>query len=276
MSEAELSSHTSLSHCTKNPNESRKHQKLHLPATQERRNNEKALNILLSAIHDRHLLSFHDATYAKTLWSAIKARFGGNEASKKMQKNLLNKQFGRLLSDLGRARFKHMNGFRKILLLQVGLGQPGLDELEFDDLYNNLKVYEHELKGVSNSKLHQNHCFSVRLKSKAYFVKTNEIICSCSLPSTEHAMPTTHDDGPEDPLISSQRMGLPLISQRLNALIVKSWVILLGSADLAKVSGRTVLNGGNERRFVMDLVFLNGATKLMIHPRVFSLDGLRS
>ncbi|GJT99855.1 ribonuclease H-like domain-containing protein [Tanacetum coccineum] len=30
-------------------------------------------------------------------------------------------------------------------------GQPGLDELEFDDLYNNLKVYEHELKGVSNS-----------------------------------------------------------------------------------------------------------------------------
>ncbi|GJZ14503.1 hypothetical protein Tco_0550180, partial [Tanacetum coccineum] len=30
-------------------------------------------------------------------------------------------------------------------------GQPGLDSLDFDDLYNNLKVYEHELKGVSNS-----------------------------------------------------------------------------------------------------------------------------
>ncbi|GKC88624.1 hypothetical protein Tco_1149273 [Tanacetum coccineum] len=30
-------------------------------------------------------------------------------------------------------------------------GQPGLDKLDFDDLYNNLKVYEHELKGVSNS-----------------------------------------------------------------------------------------------------------------------------
>ncbi|GJW55262.1 ribonuclease H-like domain-containing protein [Tanacetum coccineum] len=30
-------------------------------------------------------------------------------------------------------------------------GQPGLDELEFDDLYNKLKVYEHELKGVSTS-----------------------------------------------------------------------------------------------------------------------------
>ncbi|GKB08264.1 hypothetical protein Tco_0836548, partial [Tanacetum coccineum] len=61
--------------------------------TNARRNNEKALNILLSAIPDRHLLSFHDAEDAKTLWSAIKARFGGNEASKKMQKNLLKQQF---------------------------------------------------------------------------------------------------------------------------------------------------------------------------------------
>ncbi|GJW84120.1 hypothetical protein Tco_0157265 [Tanacetum coccineum] len=45
-------------------------------AANARRNNEKALNILLSAIPDRHLLSFHDAEDAKTLWSAIKARFG--------------------------------------------------------------------------------------------------------------------------------------------------------------------------------------------------------
>ncbi|GJS07703.1 putative reverse transcriptase domain-containing protein [Tanacetum coccineum] len=57
-------------------------------AANARRNNEKALNILLSAIPDRHLLSFHDAVDARSLWKAIKARFGGNEASKKMQKNL--------------------------------------------------------------------------------------------------------------------------------------------------------------------------------------------
>ncbi|GKB41951.1 hypothetical protein Tco_0886893 [Tanacetum coccineum] len=49
-----------------------------------RRNNEKALNILLSAIPDRHLLSFHDAQDAKSLWVAIKARFRGNKESKKM------------------------------------------------------------------------------------------------------------------------------------------------------------------------------------------------
>ncbi|GJX48690.1 retrovirus-related pol polyprotein from transposon TNT 1-94 [Tanacetum coccineum] len=60
-------------------------------AANARRNNEKALNILLSAIPDRHLLSFHDAVDARSLWKAIKARFGGNEASKKMQKNLYSR-----------------------------------------------------------------------------------------------------------------------------------------------------------------------------------------
>ncbi|GJU57374.1 hypothetical protein Tco_1235140 [Tanacetum coccineum] len=42
------------------------HQKLRLAAN-ARRNNEKALNILLSAIPDRHLLSFHDAVYEHEL-----------------------------------------------------------------------------------------------------------------------------------------------------------------------------------------------------------------
>ncbi|WP_254554280.1 retrotransposon gag domain-containing protein, partial [Salmonella enterica] len=53
-----------------------------LPAT-TLRNQEKALNILLSAIPDGHLLKFHDAKDAKQLWDALKTRFGGNDASKK-------------------------------------------------------------------------------------------------------------------------------------------------------------------------------------------------
>ncbi|GJV40852.1 ribonuclease H-like domain-containing protein [Tanacetum coccineum] len=145
-----------------------------------RRNNEKALNILLSAIPDRHLLSFHDAVDARSLWKAIKARFGGNEASKKMQKNLLKQQFetftigSREELDSAYERFQHILSMLELHDATVSIedanlkflrslpsvwhvvatmirGQPGLDELEFDDLYNNLKVYELELKGVSNS-----------------------------------------------------------------------------------------------------------------------------
>ncbi|GJU41497.1 putative ribonuclease H-like domain-containing protein [Tanacetum coccineum] len=149
-------------------------------AANARRNNEKALNILLSAIPDRHLLSFHDAVDARSLWKAIKARFGGNEASKKMQKNLLKQQFetftigSREELDSAYERFQHILSMLELHDATVSIedanlkflrslpsvwhvvatmirGQPGLDELDFDDLYNNLKVYEHELKGVSNS-----------------------------------------------------------------------------------------------------------------------------
>ncbi|GJS35144.1 hypothetical protein Tco_0533526 [Tanacetum coccineum] len=119
------------------------------------------------------------ATHARTLWSAIKARFGGNEASKKMQKNLLKQQFetftigSREELDSAYERFQHILSMLELYDAKVSQedanlkfqslpsvwhvvatmirGQPGLDELEFDDLYNNLKVYEHELKGVSIS-----------------------------------------------------------------------------------------------------------------------------
>ncbi|GJR08504.1 hypothetical protein Tco_0791156 [Tanacetum coccineum] len=50
-----------------------------------RRNNEKALNILLSAIPDRHLLSFHDAQDARSLWAAIKARLELDSAYDRFQ-----------------------------------------------------------------------------------------------------------------------------------------------------------------------------------------------
>ncbi|GJV09128.1 hypothetical protein Tco_1346784 [Tanacetum coccineum] len=58
-----------------------------------RRNQERVKSILLLAIPDEHLLKFHDVPDAKSLWAAIQSRFGGNEESKKMQKNILKHQF---------------------------------------------------------------------------------------------------------------------------------------------------------------------------------------
>ncbi|GKD66129.1 hypothetical protein Tco_1308237, partial [Tanacetum coccineum] len=48
---------------------------------------------MLSAIPDEHLLKFHRIKDAKTLWEAIKARFGGNKESKKMQKTIPKQQY---------------------------------------------------------------------------------------------------------------------------------------------------------------------------------------
>ncbi|GJY35577.1 ribonuclease H-like domain-containing protein [Tanacetum coccineum] len=218
-------------------------------AANARRNNEKALNILLSAIPDRHLLSFHDAVDARSLWKAIKARFGGNEASKKMQKNLLKQQFetftigSREELDSAYERFQHILSMLELHDATVSIedanlkflrslpsvwhvvatmirGQPGLDELDFDDLYNNLKVYEHELKGVSNSNSQNIAFLSTEVKGSTlkqstaeptnipkgytqaasskvptapnYASHSDEIICSFF--SQQASMPTTHDD----------------------------------------------------------------------------------
>nr|GEW50589.1 hypothetical protein [Tanacetum cinerariifolium] len=48
---------------------------------------KKAKSTLLMAIPDEHLARFHRIKDAKTLWAAIKIKFGGNAESKKMQKN---------------------------------------------------------------------------------------------------------------------------------------------------------------------------------------------
>nr|GEU66679.1 ribonuclease H-like domain-containing protein [Tanacetum cinerariifolium] len=56
-----------------------------LARTRER----KAKSTLLMAIPDEHLARFHRIKDAKTLWAAIKTRFGGNVESKKMQKNVV-------------------------------------------------------------------------------------------------------------------------------------------------------------------------------------------
>nr|GEW38223.1 xylulose kinase-1 [Tanacetum cinerariifolium] len=54
---------------------------------------EKARIILLTALIDEHMGDFYHMIDARDIWNAIKARFGGNAESKKMQKSLLKQKF---------------------------------------------------------------------------------------------------------------------------------------------------------------------------------------
>nr|GEZ22426.1 chromatin remodeling protein EBS-like [Tanacetum cinerariifolium] len=53
---------------------------------------EKARTILLSALPNEHMGDFYHMIDARDIWNAIKARFGGNAESKKMQKYLLKQR----------------------------------------------------------------------------------------------------------------------------------------------------------------------------------------
>ncbi|GKA04081.1 hypothetical protein Tco_0676862 [Tanacetum coccineum] len=59
----------------------------------QRRLEMKARSILLMAIPNEHQLKFNTYKDAKSLMEAIQNRFGGNEATKKTQKNLLKQKY---------------------------------------------------------------------------------------------------------------------------------------------------------------------------------------
>ncbi|GJU08440.1 ribonuclease H-like domain-containing protein [Tanacetum coccineum] len=82
----------------------------------------KARSTLMMSIPNEHQLEFNSIKDAKLLMEAIKKRFGRNDATKKTQKNLLKQQ-----------------------------NITDLETMSMDDLYNNLKVFEPEVKGMSSS-----------------------------------------------------------------------------------------------------------------------------
>nr|GEV40951.1 hypothetical protein [Tanacetum cinerariifolium] len=145
-----------------------------------RERERKAMTTLLMALSEDHLAKFHKIADAKKMWKAIKSRFGGNDESKKMQKYLLKQQFegffvstseglhkgyDRFQTLLGQleihgAGVSHEDANQKFLrflpffLSQVALimrTKPRLDTFSFDDLYNNLRVFECDVKGTTAS-----------------------------------------------------------------------------------------------------------------------------
>ncbi|GJR18709.1 putative reverse transcriptase domain-containing protein [Tanacetum coccineum] len=169
----------------------------------------KLRTTLIMAIPEDHLAKFHKMTDVKEMWNAIKSRFGGNDESKKMQKYILKQQFeGFSVSNTdgihkGYERFQSLlsqleihgagvsteDANQKFLRslpsawLQVSLimrNKPGMDSLSFDDLYNNLRVFENDVKGstASSSNL-QNIAFVSENTSSTKDVSTDYELNQC-------------------------------------------------------------------------------------------------
>nr|GEW40408.1 ribonuclease H-like domain-containing protein [Tanacetum cinerariifolium] len=104
-----------------------------------RQRERKAKSILLLAIPDEYQLRFHTIKDSKSLRAAIKSRFGGNVESKKMQKIVLKQQFENFF-------VPDIEGLDKA----YDRNKEGIDESDINDLYNNLKVFEADIKGHSS------------------------------------------------------------------------------------------------------------------------------
>nr|GEU74403.1 ribonuclease H-like domain-containing protein [Tanacetum cinerariifolium] len=112
-----------------------------LARTRER----KAKSTMLMAIPDEHLARFHEIKDAKTLWAAIKPDLVVMLSPKRCREIAcvstedVNQKFLRSLP----------SAWSNISLIMSNT--PGIDNLDIDDLYNNLKVYEADIKGSSES-----------------------------------------------------------------------------------------------------------------------------
>ncbi|GJS38988.1 hypothetical protein Tco_0564031 [Tanacetum coccineum] len=107
---------------------------------------------------------------------AIKSRFGGNDESKKMQKYILKQQFEASLYQTKKGLIMALKVYLPSAWSQVSLimrTKPGVDSLSFDDLYNNLKVFESDVKGsTTSSSSNQNVAFVFENTSSTNEVST--------------------------------------------------------------------------------------------------------
>ncbi|GJW91921.1 hypothetical protein Tco_0169474 [Tanacetum coccineum] len=120
-----------------------------------RRNQERIKSILLLAILDEYLLKLHNVPDAKSLWVAIKSRFGeGSQTCMGLwQKGKSPKEIhGAYVSkeDINQKFLRSLPpSWSQIALIMRN--KPDIDEIDIDDLYNNLRVYEDEMKKSSTS-----------------------------------------------------------------------------------------------------------------------------
>ncbi|GJX50509.1 hypothetical protein Tco_0277354 [Tanacetum coccineum] len=117
------------------------------PATTEekiqKKNDMKARSMLLMVLLNEHLMTFNQYKDAKTLLAAITNQIGGNKATKKTQNS----------PDAIRSQLKFLRNMHSEWNTHVVAwrNKPDLDTMSFDDLYNNFKIIEQEVKGTAIS-----------------------------------------------------------------------------------------------------------------------------
>ncbi|GKA62547.1 putative ribonuclease H-like domain-containing protein [Tanacetum coccineum] len=146
----------------------------------QKKNDVKARSMLLMEFPIEHLLTFNQYMDAKTLFDDIQTRFDGNDATKKTQKIILKQMYENFNAPSTESLDSIFNRLQKIVSRLAILGEnisqedlnlkflrslpsewnthvvvwrnkPDLDTMSFDDLYNNFKIVEQEVKRTVTS-----------------------------------------------------------------------------------------------------------------------------
>nr|GEW12789.1 hypothetical protein [Tanacetum cinerariifolium] len=257
-----------------------------------RKNELKAKNTLLLAIPDEHLLKFHSIKDAKSLWEAIKIRFGGNKESKKMHKTILKQQYENFVASRSEGLDKAYDMFQKLisklefngevisqedtnikLLMSLPLAwnnialiirnKPDIETLSMDNFYNNLKVYEAEIKGKSRLSSNSHNVAFVSFENTS---SINEIVNAANdihvVGSKEQPSASSYADDVMFSLFASQSNTPQLNNEDLKQIDTDD----LEEMDL-KWQGN--MSSDNERRIVL---VETPASALVVHDGLGGYD----
>nr|GEX21510.1 putative ribonuclease H-like domain-containing protein [Tanacetum cinerariifolium] len=152
----------------------------------QKKNDIKERSMLLMALPNEHQMTFNQYKDDKTLFATIETRFSGNEATKKTQKTLLKqlyKNFSATSTEFDLIFNRLLKIVSKLAVLGIFISQEDLnmkflrslpskwntyvvvwrnkadlDTMSIDDIYNNFKIVEQEVRGTTstNSTNHQN------------------------------------------------------------------------------------------------------------------------
>nr|GEZ26828.1 ribonuclease H-like domain-containing protein [Tanacetum cinerariifolium] len=175
----------------------------------QKKNDVKARSILLMALPNEHLLTFNQYKDAKTLFEAIQARFGGNDATKKIQRTLLKQMYENFNAPSTESLDSIFNRLQKIVSRLAILGKnisqedlnmkflksfpsewntyvvvqrnkADLDTMSIDDLYNNFKIVKQEVKrivasnsisGSQNMAFLSSPCSTIKVDTARHFAR---------------------------------------------------------------------------------------------------------
>ncbi|GJR54787.1 hypothetical protein Tco_1405308 [Tanacetum coccineum] len=178
--------------------------KMTVPSTTEekicKKNDVKARSLLLMALPNEHQLTFNQYVDAQSMFAAIKARFGGNEATKRTQKALLKQQYENFNASSSESLDSIFNRLQKLVSrlailgvvtppedlnvkflrslpsewdthVVVWMNKPDFDTMGLDDLYNNFKIVEQKIKRSTPVILKAEHSVVSlgKMQHKTYF-----------------------------------------------------------------------------------------------------------
>nr|GEV02191.1 retrovirus-related Pol polyprotein from transposon TNT 1-94 [Tanacetum cinerariifolium] len=150
----------------------------------KKKNDVKARSMLLMALPNEHLMIFNQYKDANTLFAAIKTRFGRNEATKKTQKTLLKQPYENFSATSIESLDLTFNRLQKLR------NKSDLDTMSLDEVYNNFKIVEQEVRGTT----------SINTSSQ------NMAFVSSPIPNSTNEVPTDFGVSTPSPQVSTSNL----------------------------------------------------------------------